>query len=199
MDVMMVSPLPLLSLHIYPHTSLQEETFGPIVGIQKVSSDAEALALMNDTPYGLTASIWTDAVSHPESEDAFLRFVDGLSTGTVFLNRWVLIPDPSNLPIEGMRRKGGGYWMQWVGATSWTQRSRGRGWKIAGGEWALANSVCPNTTVPTNLFWDLFLPGRVWPAHEGKIRSYENQDFIKKKVTIISQRSVWWCIWWWNI
>lgn len=87
MDVMMVSPLPLLSLHIYPHTSLQEETFGPIVGIQKVSSDAEALALMNDTPYGLTASIWTDAVSHPESEDAFLRFVDGLSTGTVFLNR----------------------------------------------------------------------------------------------------------------
>ncbi|KAF4616677.1 hypothetical protein D9613_008623 [Agrocybe pediades] len=66
---------------------MMEETFGPVVGIQKVSSDEEALELMNDSPYGLTASIWTDAERNPESEAAFLRFVDDLATGTVFLNR----------------------------------------------------------------------------------------------------------------
>ena len=83
---------------------MQEETFGPVVGIQKVdastletiktrwrlcikvSSDEEAIELMNDSPYGLTASVWTDA-QNPESEKAFMRFVDELETGTVFMNR----------------------------------------------------------------------------------------------------------------
>jgi acyl-CoA reductase-like NAD-dependent aldehyde dehydrogenase len=44
---------------------------------------------MNDSPYGLTASIWTNA-AHANSEAAFLRLVDGLETGTVYLNRWRL-------------------------------------------------------------------------------------------------------------
>ncbi|THG98471.1 hypothetical protein EW026_g3710 [Hermanssonia centrifuga] len=66
---------------------MMEETFGPVVGIQKVSSDSEALALMNDSPYGLTASVWTNVESNAESEAAFEKFVDGLETGTVFLNR----------------------------------------------------------------------------------------------------------------
>ncbi len=38
---------------------MREESFGPVVGIMKVSDDAEAIELMNDSPYGLTASIWT--------------------------------------------------------------------------------------------------------------------------------------------
>ncbi|KAH8997579.1 succinate semialdehyde dehydrogenase [Lactarius akahatsu] len=66
---------------------MMEETFGPIVGIQKVSGDEEATRLMNDSPYGLTASIWTNAEKDPESQNAFLRLVDELHTGTVFLNR----------------------------------------------------------------------------------------------------------------
>jgi acyl-CoA reductase-like NAD-dependent aldehyde dehydrogenase len=66
---------------------MMEETFGPVVGIQKVSSDEEAIKLMNDSPYGLTASVWTNAAAHPESEAAFLKMVDELHTGTVFLNR----------------------------------------------------------------------------------------------------------------
>ena len=45
---------------------------------------------MNDSPYGLTASVWTKADSNPESEEAFLRIVDELETGTVFLNRFVV-------------------------------------------------------------------------------------------------------------
>lgn len=44
---------------------------------------------MNDSPYGLTASIWTNAEKNPESQDAFLRLVDELHTGTVFLNRQI--------------------------------------------------------------------------------------------------------------
>lgn len=44
---------------------------------------------MNDSPYGLTASIWTNAEANPESEQVFLRIVDELETGTVFLNRYV--------------------------------------------------------------------------------------------------------------
>ena len=39
---------------------MTEESFGPVVGIMKVKDDAEAIALMNDSPYGLTASIWTE-------------------------------------------------------------------------------------------------------------------------------------------
>jgi acyl-CoA reductase-like NAD-dependent aldehyde dehydrogenase len=38
---------------------MKEETFGPVVGVMKVSSDEEAIHLMNDSNYGLTASIWT--------------------------------------------------------------------------------------------------------------------------------------------
>ncbi|KAF8156675.1 succinate semialdehyde dehydrogenase [Crassisporium funariophilum] len=63
---------------------MTEETFGPVVGIQKVSSDEEAIQLMNDSPYGLTASVWTNA---EDDQEAFLKFVDVLETGTVFLNR----------------------------------------------------------------------------------------------------------------
>lgn len=42
---------------------------------------------MNDSRYGLTASVWTNVEANPESEKAFLRIVDELETGTVFLNR----------------------------------------------------------------------------------------------------------------
>lgn len=42
---------------------------------------------MNDSPYGLTASVWTNAAENPESEKAFLQIAEQLDTGTVFLNR----------------------------------------------------------------------------------------------------------------
>jgi len=53
----------------------------------KVHSDEEAIKLMNDSPYGLTASVWTNAEGNSESEEAFLQIVEELETGTVFLNR----------------------------------------------------------------------------------------------------------------
>jgi acyl-CoA reductase-like NAD-dependent aldehyde dehydrogenase len=60
---------------------MREESFGPVVGIMPVRDDEEALALMNDSPYGLTASLWT---ADPERALALGRRIE---TGTVFLNR----------------------------------------------------------------------------------------------------------------
>ncbi|MBP5859046.1 aldehyde dehydrogenase family protein [Marivibrio halodurans] len=60
---------------------MRDESFGPVVGIMKVSDDAEALRLMNDSDFGLTASLWTGDV---ERAAALGR---GIETGTVFMNR----------------------------------------------------------------------------------------------------------------
>ena len=60
---------------------MREESFGPVVGIMKVSGDEEAIELMNDSPYGLTASLWT---SDPERA---ARLGAAIETGTVFMNR----------------------------------------------------------------------------------------------------------------
>ncbi|PLB50647.1 putative aldehyde dehydrogenase family protein [Aspergillus steynii IBT 23096] len=61
--------------------TMREETFGPVMPIMKVASDDEAVALMNDTDFGLTASVWTKDVSAAEG------LMDRLEAGTVFVNR----------------------------------------------------------------------------------------------------------------
>lgn len=60
---------------------MREETFGPVVGIMAVNDDEEAIRLMNDSDYGLTASIWTRDATAAEAIGARLQ------TGTVFMNR----------------------------------------------------------------------------------------------------------------
>lgn len=60
---------------------MRDETFGPVVGIMPVASDDEAIALMNDSRFGLTASIWTSDTRAAE------EIGDRLETGTVFMNR----------------------------------------------------------------------------------------------------------------
>jgi acyl-CoA reductase-like NAD-dependent aldehyde dehydrogenase len=60
---------------------MMEESFGPVVGIMKVSGDEEAIRLMNDSPYGLTASIWTN------DYDVAAEIGARIETGTVFMNR----------------------------------------------------------------------------------------------------------------
>ena len=60
---------------------MKDETFGPAVGIMKVKSDDEALGLMNDSPYGLTASLWT------QDPERAARIGRDIETGTVFMNR----------------------------------------------------------------------------------------------------------------
>jgi len=60
---------------------MREESFGPVVGIMKVHDDDEAVTLMNDSPYGLTASIWTRDI------DRAAELGSRIETGTVFMNR----------------------------------------------------------------------------------------------------------------
>lgn len=60
---------------------MQEESFGPVVGIMRVQSDDEALSLMNDSRYGLTASLWT------QDENRAMALGRQIDTGTVFMNR----------------------------------------------------------------------------------------------------------------
>lgn len=60
---------------------MREESFGPVVGIMPVKDDAEAIALMNDSDYGLTASLWTHDAARAEA------IADQIETGTVFMNR----------------------------------------------------------------------------------------------------------------
>lgn len=79
---------------------MTEETFGPVVGIMPVKDDEEAIALMNDSRYGLTASIWTTDV------DAAVRIGDRVETGTWFLNRCDYL-DPA-LAWTGVKDSGRG-------------------------------------------------------------------------------------------
>jgi acyl-CoA reductase-like NAD-dependent aldehyde dehydrogenase len=60
---------------------MRDESFGPVVGIMPVKDDAEAIALMNDSPFGLTASLWTADI------DRAAAIGDQIETGTVFMNR----------------------------------------------------------------------------------------------------------------
>ena len=60
---------------------MREESFGPVVGIMPVKDDAEAIALMNDSDFGLTASLWTKDLARA------VAVGDQIETGTVFLNR----------------------------------------------------------------------------------------------------------------
>ena len=60
---------------------MREESFGPVVGIMKVADDAEAIRLMNDSDFGLTASLWTADAARAA------RIGRDIETGTVFMNR----------------------------------------------------------------------------------------------------------------
>jgi acyl-CoA reductase-like NAD-dependent aldehyde dehydrogenase len=86
---------------------MTEETFGPVVGIMKVRSDDEAIRLMNDSRYGLTAAVWT---SDPEAATAI---GDRLETGTVFMNRCDYL-DPA-LAWTGVKNSGRGVTLSVLG------------------------------------------------------------------------------------
>jgi len=92
---------------------MREENFGPIVGIMKVRDDEEAVQLMNDSPYGLTASIWTT------DTDRAAAIGDRIETGTVFMNRCDYI-DPA-LVWTGVKDTGKGGSMSAIGYENLTR------------------------------------------------------------------------------
>jgi acyl-CoA reductase-like NAD-dependent aldehyde dehydrogenase len=62
-------------------TVMTEETFGPVIAVMKVKDDKEAIKCMNDSEFGLTASIWTKDVEKGE------QLAEDVEAGTVFVNR----------------------------------------------------------------------------------------------------------------
>jgi acyl-CoA reductase-like NAD-dependent aldehyde dehydrogenase len=79
---------------------MRDESFGPVVGIMPVASDEEAIALMNDSEFGLSASIWTQDLAAAE------RLGNEIATGTVFMNRCDYL-DPA-LAWTGVKNSGRG-------------------------------------------------------------------------------------------
>ena len=92
---------------------MRDESFGPVVGIMAVASDAEAIALMNDSEFGLTASIWTADL------DAAERIGAEVATGTVFMNRCDAL-DPA-LAWCGVKNTGRGATLSRVGYETLTR------------------------------------------------------------------------------
>lgn len=92
---------------------MKEESFGPIIAIMKVSSDAEAIALMNDTAYGLTAAVYCN----DESRAAKLQAQ--LNAGTVYLNCCDRVS--AALPWSGRKHSGFGSTLSHAGIRVFTQ------------------------------------------------------------------------------
>jgi acyl-CoA reductase-like NAD-dependent aldehyde dehydrogenase len=86
---------------------MTEESFGPVVGIQKVKDDEEALQLMNDSEFGLTAAIFSRDV------EAALALAERVEAGSVFLNRCDYL-DPA-LAWSGMKNSGRGCSLSSIG------------------------------------------------------------------------------------
>ncbi len=92
---------------------MTEESFAPVVGIMSVKSDEEAIQLMNDSQYGLTASIWTSDI------DAALEIGAQVETGTWFMNRCDYL-DPA-LAWTGVKNSGRGVTLSKVGYEALTK------------------------------------------------------------------------------
>ena len=92
---------------------MSEESFGPVIGLMKVKSDEDAIRLMNDSQYGLTAAIWT------MDEDAAIRIGDAIETGTWFMNRCDYL-DPA-LAWTGVKDSGRGCTLSRLGFDAFTR------------------------------------------------------------------------------
>ena len=92
---------------------MTEESFGPVVGIVKVSSDEAAIKLMNDSDLGLSAAIYTNDI------ELGIALGDQLETGTFFINRCDYL-DPS-LAWTGVKNTGRGSTLSSLGFDAFTQ------------------------------------------------------------------------------
>ncbi|HLT41023.1 MAG TPA: aldehyde dehydrogenase family protein [Enhygromyxa sp.] len=107
-----VAPMVLVDVD-HSMALMREETFGPAIGIMKVRDEQQALALMNDSHYGLTASIWT------RDDERAEQLADALETGTVFQNRCDYL-DPQ-LPWVGVKDSGHGVSLSHLGLRALTR------------------------------------------------------------------------------
>lgn len=92
---------------------MMEESFGPIVGIQKVKDDEEAAKLMMDTPYGLTAAVYSSDYSRAE------QVMEKMNTGTVYWNCCDRVS--ASLPWSGRGNSGLGSTLSYQGIRAFVQ------------------------------------------------------------------------------
>jgi acyl-CoA reductase-like NAD-dependent aldehyde dehydrogenase len=92
---------------------MQEESFGPIIGIMKVSTDEEAIELMNDTKYGLTAAVYAD------SQERANQILPKLNAGTAYWNCCDRVS--AALPWSGRKHSGFGATLSHLGIRAFTQ------------------------------------------------------------------------------
>ncbi len=92
---------------------MKEESFGPIIGIMKVANDAEAIALMNDTAYGLTASVYSSNQKRAES------ILEKIDSGTSYWNCCDRVS--AALPWSGRKHSGFGSSLSHVGMRAFTK------------------------------------------------------------------------------
>jgi acyl-CoA reductase-like NAD-dependent aldehyde dehydrogenase len=92
---------------------MREESFGPLIGIQKVADDAEAVALMNDTPYGLTAGVYT------KDQAAAEAILSNVNAGSAYWNCCDRVSP--RLPWSGRGHSGMGVVLSNYGIQTFTQ------------------------------------------------------------------------------
>jgi acyl-CoA reductase-like NAD-dependent aldehyde dehydrogenase len=92
---------------------MKEESFGPIIGVQKVSSDEEALELMQDTDYGLTAAVFSSDKYRAD------KLFQELNTGTVYFNCCDRVSP--HVPWSGRKQSGLGFTLSYMGLRAFTQ------------------------------------------------------------------------------
>jgi len=86
---------------------MKEESFGPLIGIRKVKDDEEAIALMQDTEFGLTAAVYSDSRERAE------QILQKINTGTVYWNCCDRVS--ANLPWSGRKHSGIGTTLSYMG------------------------------------------------------------------------------------
>lgn len=92
---------------------MTEESFGPVIGIQKVKDDQEAVQLMKDTPYGLTAAVYSK--DFKRAEDVMKQ----MDTGTVYWNCCDRVS--AGLPWSGRKSSGLGATLSYMGIRAFVQ------------------------------------------------------------------------------
>ena len=92
---------------------MQEESFGPIIGIMKVKDDAEAIRFMNDTAYGLTAAVYTSSQERAES------ILSQINSGTGYWNCCDRVSP--GLPWSGRKHSGFGATLSYIGIRAFTK------------------------------------------------------------------------------
>jgi len=107
-----IEPTALINVNHSMHI-MKEESFGPVTGIQKVSSDAEAIALMQDTEYGLTASVYGADYTRAEA------VMKQINSGTVYWNCCDRVS--ASLPWSGRKNSGTGSTLSYQGIRAFVQ------------------------------------------------------------------------------